>query len=116
MDILHITIYEGSKFTNTFEYLQDGSPVNLTGYSALFAVHSASRDAPILTATTTNGRLSINPTLGKITVTIPATTELTTEGLYRYTLEITPSSGAGDTVRIAQGDCRIILKNVNTYL
>ena len=101
-----ITIEQGSKFESTIIYKDsNGNIVDLTGYTAEMQIRETVASATtLITLSTSNGRITITGASGQIDLSINATDtdDLDFErGV--YDLEITPASGADNTIRILQG-------------
>lgn len=104
-----ITIEQGADFVEVWTWKdENGSPVNLTGYSARMMVRKKVEDAsPILDCTTANNRIVLGGTAGTITFAVPAsvTALLPTVANAVYDLELV--DGAGRVRRLVEGECRI---------
>jgi hypothetical protein len=86
---------QGSTFQRVlFHKNADGTAINLTGYTARMQVRKFVNSADVtLSLTTENGRLVIDPLLGKITMTISAADTTTLPvGCYVYDLELVSGS------------------------
>jgi len=71
---VNLRFQQGARFSKAFLMVNnDGSPKDLSGYSARFQVR-ATRDAalPVVDASTANGKVAIDSLNGLITVTIGA--------------------------------------------
>ena len=66
----NITIYQGTTFYKTFQWLAGGNPVDLTGVTARMHIRKKINDTSfILSLTTENERLNItSPTEGKFEI------------------------------------------------
>ena len=97
--IYNFTLEQGTTFSKVITVKQDGSALNLSGYSArsqLRATHDASTIALTLTATVSdasNGKITISATA--------AATAGVEEGIYVYDLEM--ESGGGVVTRLIEG-------------
>lgn len=83
---------------------ENGTPINLTGYTARMQLRTSYNSATVeMELTTANGRIVITPLLGKIALNAPAsiTTNLVAQQ-YVYDLEMV--SGSGYVTRVVQGD------------
>ena len=83
---------------------ENGTPINLTGYTARMQLRTSYNSATVeMELTTANGRIVITPLLGKIALNAPAsiTTNLIAQQ-YVYDLEMV--SGSGYVTRVVQGD------------
>ena len=101
-------LQQGSKFViniTIWDDRADGILKDLTGYTAAMQLRDTVDDAStILSLTSPSSGITINTTTSVITVTITAVqaAAITTESMC-YDLEITPSSGSADTLRILEG-------------
>lgn len=99
-----ISAEQGSDYATTVTYTDDnGSPVNLAGYSSRMQVrHFAGSPTPVLTLTNGNG-MTITAATGVISVAITAAAlAQIPAGSYKYDLEIV--SGAGAVTKLLGGD------------
>lgn len=97
-----LTIIQGASFNPYWIMDIDGTPVNLTTYTAAFmARHSTDNDTVLINLTTENGGITLNST-GKIQLNMTAaqTSALSFCGDAVYNLELTTGSV---TDRILQG-------------
>lgn len=89
----NITIDQGADFFIDINYDNpDGTPVNLTGYSAAMQVRSlpSSPDTVLSLNSDVGGGITITPLTGLVSVHATATqTRAIDEGTYYYDLEIT---------------------------
>ena len=92
---------QGSTFTRTITWSQDGIPVNVTGYTAAMQVRS-SYTSPTAVVSLTNGDgISLGGTAGTIEITISAVdTAGIPAGNYVYDLELT---SGGTVTRLLEG-------------
>lgn len=70
---LNCEIYVGATLGLTLTWTADGSPVNLTGYTADFKIKSL-YGTVVLEHSTTNGRIALGGSLGTLTLTVAADT------------------------------------------
>jgi hypothetical protein len=98
----NITCPQGATFDRTFTINVDGTPMNLTGYTAAMQVRET-YDSSTPTISLTNGSgITLGGTAGTIAVLISSTASAAiTDGFYSYDLEITSGGGVKD--RILQG-------------
>ena len=91
----NITVYQGTTFQLSPQWLIDNLPVNLTGYSATMQVRKfTSSPTPLVTASTSNGLIAINAAQGQIAISIPAATTATWPAdNYMYDLNLTAPDG-----------------------
>lgn len=80
----------------------DGTPINLTGYTAEMRVAPTKGATLVLHPTTANGQIALGGALGTVTITVPASiTESLNPGQYAYELDLT--SGGGIVTRLVEG-------------
>ena len=104
-----IEIEQGSVFDETVIYYDvDGSIFNLTGYTAALQVRKYKDSSSTLISLTSGSGLTITGAAGQIDILINATDTAALDfiGAY-YDLEITPASGAADTIRLMQGSVKL---------
>jgi hypothetical protein len=93
--IYNATIDQGATWSVTVTYTDsNGTPINLTGYTAAMQVRQqySSADAD-LTLTSPSGGIVITPLTGVIVITMTATqTAALEEGYYVYDVELTSGS------------------------
>lgn len=96
----NLQIYQGSYFLRKFVYKINGSPADLTGYTARAQIRSSYAGAILATPTITIP----TPTNGTIIFEIPATTTaaLTASGGV-WDMELVPPSGEDKVTRLVQG-------------
>lgn len=100
---LDLCIPAGATFSRVIRYKEDGSNVNLTGYTARMQIRPTAASATTtLSLTTENSRIALGGTAGTITLSISATdTAAITAGRYVYDLELV--SAGGIVTRLLQG-------------
>ena len=109
--VYNIIADQGSTLSRTFTWTDsNGSPVNLTGYTARMKVRkiypatllvSAHADSPVISITSAS-EITITALTGTLDVVIPATTmAAVTPGFYEYDLEVV--SGGGEVTKISRG-------------
>ena len=100
--IANFVVEQGATFVKSFTWKEGGAPKNLTGYTArMKARPSITSDTVLIDASTANGKITIDPLLGVIELTISATeTAAMTFTSAVYDLELV--SGAVVT-RLVQG-------------
>lgn len=86
----NLTVEQGSTFNLTLVYKdQRGYVIDLTGYSARMQMRSSVNSSTVaLELTTANGRISIDGTSGKITLSIAAADTAGLSGAGVYDLEL----------------------------
>lgn len=98
----NILIEQGATYDQTFTMTRDGSPVNLTGYTARMQFRVSAATSSITFDVATSGTFTLGGALGTIRVQISATaTSGIVAGTYVYDLEI--QSGTGVVTRLLQG-------------
>ena len=97
------TADQGATWNTVFTYAIDGTPVDITGYTARMQVRSTvDATSTIASFTTTGGTIVLGGSAGTITMNVTATaTAAIAAGSYVYDLEIV--SGAGVVTRLLQG-------------
>ena len=94
---VNLTIDQGGTFSRniTWKAGTPKVPVDLTGYTAALQVRgSASSASVLLSLTTSNGGITITPSVGKFTLNISATqTKRLAAGRYAYELKATSNGG-----------------------
>jgi hypothetical protein len=93
---------QGATFDKTFTITVNGSPMNLTGYTAAMQVRETYDSTSTLLSLTNGSGITLGGTAGTIAVLVASTaTAAIADGFYSYDLEIT--SGGGVTDRLLQG-------------
>ncbi len=104
-----IVVEQGTTFTLEVAYEQpEGSPVDLTGWSARMQVRQGhASTSAVLDLTSLAGSIAVDGTLGTVTVHAIATVTaaLPAPFLGVYDLEI--ASPDGTVIRLLEGSCRI---------
>lgn len=103
-----ITIEQGATFTYPLIYKDsEGTPVNLTGYTARMQVRrSKASDVAVLTLTTENGSITLGGAAGTINVVASAeNTAAITIKVGVYDLELV--SPSGNVKRLIEGEVTI---------
>ena len=82
---------QSTTFNFQFQILNDQTPLNLTGYTGTMTVRPfVGASTTTVVASTANGYMAIDPTNGRITVTLSATiTGAISAGRYSYDLVLT---------------------------
>ena len=104
---LNFTIEQGATFNLLLTWKIDGTPVNLTGYTARLAARVDVEDTEvILSLTTSNGGITLGGALGTISLDQTATqTAVLQTGEFVYDLEL--QSGGGQVTRLVQGQLTV---------
>jgi hypothetical protein len=104
---LNFTIEQGATFNLLLTWKIDGTPVNITNWTARLAARVDVEDSEIiLSLTTSNGGITLGGAAGTISLNQTATqTALLPAGTYVYDLELI--SGAGAVTRLVQGELNI---------
>lgn len=109
INVYDMVIKQGSTFQKIITLKNaDGTPMNLTGYTARSQFRRNHRsDAVEFSMTTENGRITIDGSLGKVTLNIPASDTATLEGKYVYDLELVSGTYVD---RFLQGEVTVDLE------
>ena len=104
---LDFTIEQGATFNLLLTWKINGTPVNLTGYTARLAARVDVEDTEvILSLTTSNGGITLGGSAGTISLDQTATqTTLLPAGTYVYDLELIASNST--VTRLVQGELLI---------
>ena len=104
-----VKLYRGDTWTRGWE-LRDaaGNPIDLTGASVRLHVRDASGSV-VISASTTDGRLTITPASGRIDMLVPYAVTGITPGSYRFDLEVTHANGVRRTY---EQDTLIVLEDI----
>lgn len=94
---------QGTTFYFKFTILTAGSPWNLTGYTARMQVRpTVEATKVLLNLNTENGTMSINASLGEVSISVPATTMAgVISGKHVYDIELV--SGGGEVTKPLKG-------------
>lgn len=105
--VYNVEIDQGADwFLNVNYDNPDGTPVNITSYTAALQLRSLpSSPTAVLTLTTANGGIAITGSTGLVAIHATATqTREIDEGTYYYDLEITsPATPTAVVTRLVQG-------------
>lgn len=83
--IYNLVCPQGTTFTFQFQIKEDNTPWNLTNYSAVMTVRPfAGSTTTTLLATTANGKIVLDPLVGRATVTFSALDTLIKAESYVY--------------------------------
>jgi len=104
---LDFTIEQGATFNLLLTWKIDGTPVNITNWTARLAARVDVEDTEvILSLTTSNGGITLGGAAGTISLNQTATqTALLPAGTYVYDLELISAVGA--VTRLVQGELNI---------
>jgi hypothetical protein len=104
---LNFTIEQGATFNLLLTWEIDGTPVNITNWTARLAARVDVEDSEvILSLTTSNGGITLGGAAGTISLNQTATqTALLPAGTYVYDLELISAVGA--VTRLVQGELNI---------
>ena len=99
----NVTIDQGATWYLNVEYDNpNGTPVNLTSYTAALQIRSLPESATAVLSLSTGSGITITGATGLVAISATATqTRAIDEGTYYYDLEIT--SPAGVVTRLVQG-------------
>ena len=103
---LDLAVPQGTTLSKQLTYRIDGTPVNLTGYTARLVVRVKQSSTSSLLTLTNSAGLTLGGAAGTIAITISATqtAALPAGGLF-YFLEIT--SGGGIVTRLVAGQLEV---------
>ena len=98
-------VHQGSTFKRRFTWLVSNEPIDLTGWSARMDIReTADSTSPTVSATTTNGYISLGGDECTIDINIPASImEDVPPGRYVYDLELVSSSSPPEVTAIVAG-------------
>jgi hypothetical protein len=96
-------MWQGSRFRFNLQVTENGSVLNLTGYTARMQIRASVSDATVLAEyTTTNGMLVIDGAQGIVQIRVPSSeTEDYTWESGVYDLEVV--DGSNDAIRVMEG-------------
>lgn len=98
----NIICWQGATFDRTFTITQNGTALNLSGYTSAMQVREAADATATLLSLTSGSGITLGGTAGTIAVLITATqSSAIPAGSYAYDLEIT--SNGGEVTRLLQG-------------
>jgi len=98
----NLTCYQGADFDQTFTITQDGTALNLTGYTSRMQVREAADSTAILLSLTSGTGIALGGTAGTVAVVITsAQSSAIPSGSYAYDLELI--SGSSIVTRLLQG-------------
>lgn len=98
----NITCWQGATFDRTFTITQNGTALNLSGYTSAMQVREAADSTAFLLSLTSGSGITLGGTAGTIDVLITAAQSSAIDaGSYAYDLEIT--SNGGEVTRLLQG-------------
>jgi hypothetical protein len=86
----------------------DGTPVNLTGYTAALQLRSLPTDSTAVLSLTTGAGITITGATGLVSIHATATqTRAIDEGVYYYDLEISSNNNPAIVTRLIQGQAEV---------
>lgn len=98
----NITALQGATFGLTFTISTDGTPWNLSTYSARMQVrHSVNASTTVLDLSSANGNITLNSS-GQVSITVSATV-MANISSNRYVYDIELESVGGEVSRVLQG-------------
>lgn len=103
---VNLCLPQGQTWDISFRWSADGTPVDLSTYSARMQLRaSAEAASPVASLTTANGQISLTST-GGIQLNLSATsTSAITAAVYLYDLELVSSSG--NVRRLMEGNAKV---------
>ncbi|GAB4483861.1 MAG: hypothetical protein OHK0044_33290 [Burkholderiaceae bacterium] len=104
-----VRLVRGDTWTRAWE-LRDANdaPIDLSGATARLQVRDEA-DAVLISASTSDGRLTITPGAGRIDMRVPFAATALAPGSYRYDLEVTHADG---TRRTYEQETLVVLADV----
>jgi len=107
------TIEQGADWTVELTWADDGTPIDLTGYTARMSLRHSARDTVSIHLDTTNGRISLGGAAGTITLSLTAaeTAEIPAHN-HPYDLEVVNPDGR--VVRLVQGIATVSREQTRT--
>ena len=97
----NFTVEQGTTFIRSLSLQENGSAMNLAGYSVASQMRSTHDSSTVVGTFTCSVS---NASAGQISMLMSASTSgAIEEGVYVYDIEITNSSGTGSVTRILQG-------------
>lgn len=102
----NLTVYQGADFDRTFTVTQNGSALNLTGYTSAMQVREAADSTAYLLSLTSGSGITLGGTAGTIAVAITsAQSSALSAGSYAYDLELIVGS---QITRLLQGSVNVV--------
>ena len=99
----NIVADQAATFNVQFQILENNTPWNLNGYSAIMTVRPfIGATTTTLVCSTTNGLLTLDTISGRVQVNVSATT-MANIAASRYVYDIVLTSGGGVVTRILEG-------------
>jgi len=99
---LNLTMYQGASWDYTLTWQTNGTPVNITNYSARMQVRVQHKSSTTVFAITSGTGITLGGTAGTILLeALPATTAAIGAAQYVYDLELV--SPAGAVTRLVEG-------------
>lgn len=100
----NLRIDQGSRFHLTFRVLDNGSPADLTGYTARMQIRPSVSDATVLAEyTTANNMLVINTGDSTVTIAVPSSETEAYTGWVTGVYDLEIVSSTNDAIRISEG-------------
>lgn len=95
--MIAVKLYRGDTWTRAWEIKDaSGNPVDLSGATARLHVRDGQGNL-VMSASTSDGRLTIQPTAGRIDLLVPKEATVIAPGNYRFDIEVTYPSGRRTT-------------------
>jgi hypothetical protein len=107
--LYNVVIDQGADwFLNVTYDNPDGTPVNITGYTAALQLRSLPTDSVAVLSLTTGAGITITGATGLVAIHATATqTRAIDEGVYYYDLEISSTSSPAVVTRLIQGQAEV---------
>jgi DNA-binding IclR family transcriptional regulator len=105
-----VKLYRGDTWTRAWLLTDEaGASIDLTGATARLQVRDQT-GAVVISASTTDGRITITPAQGRIDMTVPYAATGLAPGSYRFDLEVTHASGLRRTY---EQDALVVLEDMS---
>ena len=103
--VANLTIEQGVVFSQLIQWKdKNGTPVDLTGYTAKFQIRSSPDDATPIVSLTSSSGITLGGANGTIAISISdAATAVYTFTKAHYDLLLTPASPANSSIRLLEG-------------
>jgi DNA-binding IclR family transcriptional regulator len=105
-----VKLYRGDTWTRAWLLTDEaGAAIDLTGATARLQVRDQAGSV-VVSASTTDGRITITPAAGRIDMTVPYSATGLAPGSYRFDLEVTHASGLRRTY---EQDALVVLEDMS---
>jgi len=97
----NVIAYQGATYTLNLTYSVDGTPVNLTGYSAAMQVRETPSASTTVLSLVSGEQITLGGANGTVAIEVSATAMASAKaGSYQYDLEL---NSGGQVTRLLQG-------------